>query len=1578
MKKTFFLALYFIFSILTVVAQPVNLEFNSGNINGWTLQEGANLDSQSHTVDAYLASTEYSVMVPGSTETNTVPISMTSPLGGNFLRFGRTTFGGYTYKLNQTYPVNSASSLAFSYALVMEDGSHPCNEQAYFNFTLKDNSGNVIPGAYINTIVGGASCSSGDPSFLTFNQYEYRNWSTVSYDLSNYVGTNVTIEVLVSGCLITQSAHTGYAYIDASLCNNVFTPSNVTVNGNFYNLTQAQSSISICNTDTVRITAPLVGATSFSWTGGAINGLTTQSVSITQPGVYNLIMNKSAACSNTSAVTFSIGASPTVTASASPTITCPGAKVKLSATGASNYTWTAMTPGPPVDISYNPNQNVYPTVTTVYKLTGANAFGCLGTVNYTANVHPVPTLTITGNNQFCAGNSTTLTASGAPTYSWNTGATTSSIVVTPSVSTNYIVSHTTANGCVANTSDSVKVLGNVKITSNKPALKYCLGDSIVVTGTGALSYTWSTGATTNSITLKPTVTTTYTLSALTASCGAKQVVFTVTVNAIPVVTANSSPASGTVCAGSSAFLFGGGATTYTWTGGVTNNVSFLPTIGNTYTVIGTDANGCRNTASKSISVTANPVSVSVNPVYPICVGQSATLTIIGASSNTWFNSSTSQSVVVSPTVTTTYSVNASWSGCSSNFNKQVLVTNILPNYTTPTSSFTLCSAAGSGVGLNGNNCFYSSPQPEVTVSSGIGPGYFVVNPFPLSPTVYTINATNGCGVVSNTVQIIPIASPTLSVSGPTVTCANAPITFTASGADTYQWAVGVYTTTYTVNPASSQTYVLYGSNQGQCSSSKTISVTVLPTPLLTVNSVTACAGISAILTAAGATTYTWNTGATTNSIVVPPTSNTYTVSGVLSPGNGCVASKTAAVVLATPTSSMITVNSGTVCAGNIFMIQPSGASIYSYSNGSTMDVPTVASTYTVTGFDSNGCLIDTAISSVTVRPLPIIAVNSESVCLGSTFTMTPTGGVVYVYSTGGNTVAPTSSSAYTVTGADSFGCINTAVSNATVGTSFSTTVAVNSGTICNGTNFTISPSGASTYSYSSGSAVVSPSVTTDYTITALSSLTCATSGTAISSVVVNPTPTITVNSGTICSNENFTITPGGAITYTYSTGSNVVITPSGNTTVTVTGTDANGCEDNVGTLSTIMVNATPVVTASSTTSVVCAATSVQLNSGGADTYTWSTGATSSSVAITPTVTDTYTVTGLDLNNCSSTATVSVIVANTCQDVWPGDANSDGWADNLDILELGLHYLQTGASRPSGLSNSWLSHFAINWTGAITNGKNVNHSDCNGDGTINDDDTLAIFNNYGLTHAFRPNAQIATVPELSIVPDQASVVKGNWGSASIYLGETSTPVNDINGIAFTVNFDNSLIEPNSIWLEYPASFINTANQNLHFRKLDFPGNSLYTATTHTANNNVSGDGLIGILHYQILSALTTDAVLNLGLIQGNKSETSGAITPLTAGTGTLMAIASSVGVFESSNNLYVSISPNPTSGVITIRSKTELQKIELIAVTGQILLSEVPVSTSHILHLDQLANGVYFVNVYQNDRVVKREKIVLSR
>jgi hypothetical protein len=131
-------------------------------------------------------------------------------------------------------------------------------------------------------------------------------------------------------------------------------------------------------------------------------------------------------------------------------------------------------------------------------------------------------------------------------------------------------------------------------------------------------------------------------------------------------------------------------------------------------------------------------------------------------------------------------------------------------------------------------------------------------------------------------------------------------------------------------------------------------------------------------------------------------------------------------------------------------------------------------------------------------------------------------------------------------------------------------VSVTSGVICNGSSFTMMPSGANTYTYSSGTVVVTPTTNTSYTVTGTDVNGCANK--AVSSVTVNTLPTVSVTSGAICAGQSFTMDPSGADNYAYSSGT-AVVTPNSNTSYTVTGTDINGCANKA--VSSVTVNTAP-------------------------------------------------------------------------------------------------------------------------------------------------------------------------------------------------------------------------------------------------------------------------------------------------------------------------------------------------------------------------------------------------------------------
>jgi PKD repeat protein len=75
---------------------------------------------------------------------------------------------------------------------------------------------------------------------------------------------------------------------------------------------------------------------------------------------------------------------------------------------------------------------------------------------------------------------------------------------------------------------------------------------------------------------------------------------------------------------------------------------------------------------------------------------------------------------------------------------------------------------------------------------------------------------------------------------------------------------------------------------------------------------------------------------------------------------------------------------------------------------------------------------------------------------------------------------------------------------------------------------------------------------------------------------------------------------------------------------------------------------------------------------------------------------------------------------------------------------------------------------------------------------------------------------------------------------------------------------------------------------------------------------------------------------------------------------------------------IEIFPNPTKEDIKIVSHTQIEKIEVVAITGQVLMTEIPTNINYVLHLENFANGIYFVNIYQNNSIIKREKVVLNK
>jgi hypothetical protein len=202
----------------------------------------------------------------------------------------------------------------------------------------------------------------------------------------------------------------------------------------------------------------------------------------------------------------------------------------------------------------------------------------------------------------------------------------------------YSVYYTDPSGCVS-AETLVDVIENPPLNIGTSGnVSICLGDDATLNATGASSYIWDNGLGSGpSITVSPIVNTTYTLTGTDANGCQGQGQVSIVVNALPVVTTNADFA---ICLGSNASFTALGAASYSWdnNAGTGSNVSVSPSVTTSYTVTGTDLNGCLGT--DVITVTVNPlpiVSITPSVLDTLCSDGSDPITLTGTPSGGTFS-----------------------------------------------------------------------------------------------------------------------------------------------------------------------------------------------------------------------------------------------------------------------------------------------------------------------------------------------------------------------------------------------------------------------------------------------------------------------------------------------------------------------------------------------------------------------------------------------------------------------------------------------------------------------------------------------------------------------------------------------------------------------------------------------------------------------------------------------------------------------------------------------------------------------------------------------------------------------------
>lgn len=392
------------------------------------------------------------------------------------------------------------------------------------------------------------------------------------------------------------------------------------------------------------------------------------------------------------------------------------------------------------------------------------------------NTPTAPQVIATANDTtICTGDAAILTASGATTYSWSTGSTSADISVSPATSTIYTVIGYSGS-CSTTTTISISV-SDYPIVATAENISMCLGNSTVLSATGALNYTWFSPAgvistSSSSVTITPTVSGIYTYSVKGDNNGCKTSKdIIVEINEIPSVSVNTN--SSAICSGHSVSLSASGASDYSWypsTGldvADEANVIASPVVTTQYTVTG--INGvCTDDEIIDITVFASP-TLSFTGSTDICSGQSALITLNGSPNYSWnpttgLSNSATSNVTAQPTVTTLYTVTGYNSDCF--VDTIIKITVDEPAIITTNGPFSFCE--GGGAQLSASGALNYSWSPATGLSSAN-----ISNPTTTtsSSVIYTVIGSNACPgsadikTISVTVFTPPVITPMPSQEG---------------------------------------------------------------------------------------------------------------------------------------------------------------------------------------------------------------------------------------------------------------------------------------------------------------------------------------------------------------------------------------------------------------------------------------------------------------------------------------------------------------------------------------------------------------------------------------------------------------------------------------------------------------------------------------------------------------------------------------------------------------------------------------------------------------------------------------------
>lgn len=769
----------------TVSAQAgcPNADFSQANFTNWQGYYG-NYNNPGQTT-GFVAGRHTVITTQAVDPFSCGGLNMIPPGETTSCRLGNSGTGSQAERLRYQLTVGTDNALfVYKYAVVLEnpDGHLP-NEQPEFSVRILNQSGQQIGGSCgIYTVYGGQP----GQNFQTCGGVTWLPWTIVGMDLSPFMGQNVMVEFTTKDCSL--SGHFGYAYVSAE-CMPLLLDVEYCIGSN-----------------NVTITAP-PGFQDYLWTPG---NMTTESIVIQNPvvgSVYNCTLTT---FSNQGNCTVALNAQvvPTdVHAEFSSSPACTNIPIQFTDESTvdngtiDGWEWNFDDGSPPVT-TQNPQHTFTTSGTYNVQLVTSSEEGCNDTIVHTLEIYPLPSVGFGFDNE-CVNTQVDFTNQSVDPlpmdFSWNFGdnspeVTTQDAAHTYTTDGQYTVTLVVenSNGCVDSLQQNITIYP-LPVIDAGPDVQVCPNTQVTLSGSGGVSYTWDNNGV-DGVPFIPVASNTYTVTGTDANGCQSTDAMDLTFYPPPVVDAGPDVE---VCVGTSVTFTASGADNYVWDGGITDGQSFIPAVGNyTFTVTGTDANGCEDTDQADLIVHPNPV-VNAGPDQLICIGATTFVSGSGAATYQWDNGVVNNQIFTPPATTTYTVIGTSAEGCTGT--DQVIVAHeppSNPSFTAPVTSGCeplTVNLSNTSTGTASADCVWNFGDGQT--ASGCGtvnhqymlPGCYDVELI-LTTALgceWSVNIPDYICVYPNPVAAFTPVPGTVTEINPASTMSNS-----STGAVTYQWNFG--------------------------------------------------------------------------------------------------------------------------------------------------------------------------------------------------------------------------------------------------------------------------------------------------------------------------------------------------------------------------------------------------------------------------------------------------------------------------------------------------------------------------------------------------------------------------------------------------------------------------------------------------------------------------------------------------------------------------------------------------------------------------------------------------------------------